>query len=336
MGHRIGKAHHPRKGSLGYSPRVRASRPYPRIVTWPAVKEPKLLGFAGYKAGMRHAIFVDNSTTSITKGDVISVPVTILDVPKIKVYAIRVYDVNKRYQKNCIAQITSDKSDKELARKISVPKKHKNPEEECKKMEASIGDKTDVTALVYTLPKGRVGKKKPEIFEIGIGGNNIKEKFDYAKSVLGKEVSVKDVIKAGDQIDIFAVTKGKGFQGPVKRFGVKLQSDKTSSTRRGTAVIGPDRPRKVSWRIAMGGQMGYHNRYDLNKQVLKIGDNGSEISPVNGFLNYGNVSGDYVIIRGSIPGAAKRLIRLRLAVRPNKTIPNKAPELLRISGVEKK
>lgn len=336
MGHRIGKAHHPRRGSLAFSPRVKAKRAYPSISNWPKSHEPKLLGFAGYKAGMSHVTFVDNSATSTTKGDVISVPVTILDVPKIKIFSIRFYAKNKRLQKNCVLQITTDKLDKELARKISVPKKHKNPEEEIKKAEAKISEFEDVTALVYTLPKGITGKKKPEIFEIGIGGKDVKSKFDFAKTILGKEISIKDVIKPGEQVDIIAATKGKGFQGPIKRFGVKLQSQKTSSTRRAVAVIGPDRPRKVSWKIGMGGQMGFQNRFDFNKQVLKIGEKGAEVTPKAGFLSYGNVLGDYVILRGSIPGAAKRLVRMRLAIRPNSSIPAKAPDLLTISKVEKK
>jgi len=336
MGHRIGKAHHPRRGSLAFSPRVRAKRPYPLINNWPKSPEPKLLGFAGYKAGMSHVTFVDNSATSTTKGEVISVPVTILDVPKIKVFSIRFYAKNKRYQRNCVLQITTDKFDKELSRKISVPKKHKNVEEELKKAEAKVGEFEDITALVYTLPKGIAGKKKPEIFEIGIGGKDVKSKLDFAKGHLGKELSIKDVIKPGEQVDIIAVTKGKGIQGPVKRFGVKLQSRKTSSTSRAVAVIGGDRPRKVSWKIAMAGQMGYHNRFDLNKQVLKIGEKGTDVTPKAGFLSYGNVNGEYIILRGSIPGAVKRLIRMRLAIRPNRSIPTKAPELLSISKVGSK
>jgi large subunit ribosomal protein L3 len=336
MGHRIGKAHHPRRGSLAFSPRVRSKRAYGRITTWPAISEAKLLGFAGYKAGMTNVTFVDNSATSTTKGDIISVPVTVLDVPKLRVFSIRFYAPNKRYQKNCVLQVSTDKTDKELARKLSLPKKAKAPEEALKKAEAMLPDVSDVTVTVYTLPKGRFGKKRPEIFEVGLGGNDAKTKFDYAKSILGKELSVKDVIKPGDQVDILAVTKGKGIQGPVKRFGVKLQSAKTDTTRRAVAVIGPDRPRKVSWRIAMAGQMGFHTRFDSNKQVLRVGENGTEVTPKRGFLGYGKISGDYLVLRGSIPGSSKRLIRMRFSVRPNHFIPNKAPELLTIRGVAKK
>lgn len=336
MGHKIGKAHHPRRGSLGFSPRVRAKRHYPRIKTWPKTTEPKLLGFAGYKAGMAHVKFVDNSPTSTTKGEIISVPVTILDVPKIKILAIRLYGINKRNQKNCVMQITTDKFDKELSRKIFLPKKAKSLEEQLKKAEEMLQDIVDVDVLVYTLPKGRAGKKKPEIFEIGIGGTDVKAKFEYAKSILGKEISVKDVIKPGDQVDVVAVTKGKGFQGVIKRIGGKLQPEKTSATIRGIAVIGADVPRKVSWRVPMAGQMGFHTRTELNKQVLKIGENGSEVTPKAGFLSYGVISGEYMILRGSIPGATKRLVRMRLAVRPNKKIPNKAPEIIWISGVVRK
>ncbi|HDI53041.1 MAG TPA: 50S ribosomal protein L3, partial [Candidatus Bathyarchaeota archaeon] len=43
----------PRRGSMAYSPRKRAKSIAGRIRFWPEVEEgPRLLGFAGYKAGM--------------------------------------------------------------------------------------------------------------------------------------------------------------------------------------------------------------------------------------------------------------------------------------------
>ncbi|MCK5630480.1 MAG: 50S ribosomal protein L3, partial [Nanoarchaeota archaeon] len=59
-----------------------------------------------------------------------------------------------------------------------------------------------------------IGKKKPEMFEIAVGGNK-EDQLNYAKSMLGKEINVADVFKGGQQLDIHAITKGKGVQGPV-------------------------------------------------------------------------------------------------------------------------
>ena len=81
----------PRKGSLQFHPRVRAKRLYQSISTYPVTDKPKVLAFAGYKSSMLHAIVVDGSKGSPTFGQEISVPVTVLDCPPLKVIGIRAY-----------------------------------------------------------------------------------------------------------------------------------------------------------------------------------------------------------------------------------------------------
>jgi large subunit ribosomal protein L3 len=46
-----------------------------------------------------------------------------------------------------------------------------------------------------------------------------------------------------------------------------------------------------------------------------MGENGSEITPAGGFLHYGVLNSPYVLIKGSIPGPTKRLVRIRPAIR---------------------
>ncbi|MBW2999343.1 50S ribosomal protein L3, partial [Candidatus Woesearchaeota archaeon] len=75
----------PRSGSMQYWPRKRAKRAYARVRSWAAGKEPKLLGFAGYKAGMSHISFTDPRKSSTTKGMEITWPVTIIECPPVKV-----------------------------------------------------------------------------------------------------------------------------------------------------------------------------------------------------------------------------------------------------------
>ena len=48
--------HQPRKGSVAFSPRKRAAKETPRIKSWPQTDDPQLLGLAGYKDGMTHAL----------------------------------------------------------------------------------------------------------------------------------------------------------------------------------------------------------------------------------------------------------------------------------------
>lgn len=65
----------------------------------------------------------------------------------------------------------------------------------------------------------------------------------------------------------------------------------------------------------MPGQMGFQQRTEFNKRIIKIGENADEINPAGGFLHYGLVRNNYVLIKGSIPGPAKRLVRIRSATR---------------------
>ena len=82
------KKHRPRKGSLQYWPRKRASRIYPKIRSWS--DKTKILGFAGYKVGMTHIGIIDNSN-STTKGLLISCPATIIECPPLKSLSLRFY-----------------------------------------------------------------------------------------------------------------------------------------------------------------------------------------------------------------------------------------------------
>lgn len=314
----------PRSGSLQYWPRKRAKRQYARIRSWAKLQESKLLGFAGYKVGMSHALITDNKKTSMTKGQEIFCPLTIIECPPLKTASIRFYK-NTTYGLKLFSEIFSEKLDKELERKITLPKKIK------KKIE-DIKDFDDITMLVYTQPKlTGIGKKKPEIFEVAIGGNK-EEKIKYAKEKLGKEINVNEVLVGGQQLDIHSVTKGKGFQGAVKRFGISIRSHKSEKGIRTPGSLGGWKGQAhFMWKIAHAGGMGGHLRTEHNKWLLKIGDKANEINMKGGFLGYGVVKNPYILIKGSIPGPKKRLIRFNFPTRPDRRIPNEAPAIQYIS-----
>ena len=164
-----------------------------------------------------------------------------------------------------------------------------------------------------------------------IGGGTIQQQFEYAKQLLGKTVAPEEVFKDGQYIDVAGVTVGKGFQGPVKRWGVTKLQHKGRKTKRGIATLGPWNPHHLMYSIARAGQMGYHQRIEFNKRILKIGKDGKEVTVKGGFVRYGEVNGPYMIIEGSIPGVEKRQIRLRVPARPPTEVPDIAPPLTYIS-----
>ena len=314
------KAKKPRSGSMQYWPRVRSKRPYARVKSWPMAKEPKLLGFAGYKVGMTHIGFIDNKKTTLTKGEEINCPVTVIECPPLKTSSIRFYKKTNSGLK-IVSEIFAEKLDKELERKINISKKKKRKIEDIK-------DYDDLRILAYTQAKlTTIGKKKPEIFEIAIGGDK-EAKLAYAKNILGKEISIKDVFKEGQQIDIHAITKGKGFQGAVKRFGIGLKHHKSEKGRRTPGSLGGWKAQgHFLYRVAHAGQLGYHLRTVYNNWLLKISDKPGEINQKGGFLHYGIVKNPYILVKGSIAGPVKRLVRMVTSIRPNRKIPTEAPSI---------
>jgi len=84
---------------------------------------------------------------------------------------------------------------------------------------SSLKDKTrEIRILASTQPKlASLERNTPDIIEIKVGGGSIDQQLEYAKELLGKTVSASQVFKPGESIDLAGVTKGKGFQGVVKR-----------------------------------------------------------------------------------------------------------------------
>ena len=323
----------PKRGSRAYGPRKRAQSQTPRLDSWPDIGgAPKIQGFAGYKAGMTHAFIVDKRAKSTTSGMELQVPVTVIEVPPMKIAAVRFYE-NTILGLKTAGEVWASDVEPLLSKRLCVPKNHN---------EGSFGryegmDVEDVRVLAYTQPKMITGvpKKVPDLMELRIGGGKIEERIAYAKEILGKEMQVTDFAAEGALIDVIAVTKGKGFQGVTKRWGVKLLSHRNSKHRRGIGNLGPKRPGYVRGTVPGSGQMGYHQRTEFNKKIIKVGQDGGEINPKGGFLNYGEVRGTYVLIHGSVPGPTKRLIRFRDATRAPAKADTSAADITYISTESK-
>jgi large subunit ribosomal protein L3 len=223
--------------------------------------------------------------------------------------------------------------DKSMAQKLGMKSPKNTSLEDAKKR---TNEYVDVTALAFADPKElEVGIKKQIRFEMPVGGKNVEEKFSFLEKNIGKEVKASELFAPGDFIDVMSISKGKGWQGPVKRFGVAKQRRKATGKVRHVGTLGPWHPPKVLFSVPQEGHMGFNYRTELNKRVMKLGSvqDAESVTPKGGFLNFGKIRGDYLLIDGSIPGPAKRLVRLRKSVRPKKKA--LAPRLTYISTSSK-
>lgn len=314
------KINTPRKGSLAFSPRKRAQSQVPKYKSWPEYEGvPVLQGFAGYKVGMTHVVMVDDHKNSPTEGKDIMVPVTVIEIPAMKVAAIRAY-TRDTYGRHPMTEVWTDTPDPFLAKRITLAKKYDGKTAH-KAIQDAIneGRVAEIFVLMHTAPEmiSGIPKKVPDLMEVRVAGGPIESRYEYASGLLGKEVDISGIIKSGSYADITAVTTGKGTQGPVKRWGIKLRKRKHSrgGKKRHIGNLGPWNPHHVRWQVPQTGQMGYHQRTEFNKRILRIGEDGTDITPSGGFLHYGVIRNPYVLVKGSIPGPAKRLVRIRPATR---------------------
>lgn len=106
---------------------------------------------------------------------------------------------------------------------------------------------------------------------------------------LGQELKVEEIFKEGDFVDVSGTTKGKGFQGVVKRHnfgGVGQQTHGQHNRLRAPGSIGgASYPARVFKGMRMAGRTGGNNAKVTNLQVLKI-------MPER----------NLIVISGSIPG----------------------------------
>ena len=316
MGHRKHSA--PRRGSLAYLPRSRARSFESRIRTWPVVnsEKPILLGFAGFKAANIRVITIDDREKTPNFGKPLFNSATVISTPPFRIIGFRGYEKTS-YGFNSIFDVYASELPKEMQRKTrakSIP-----IESALSKAQQKIDQTSLLMALGAVIPRDAgLSQKKPFIFEIGVGGGDIKSQFDYLKDLLGKEIKFTDLFQIGSYVDVSAITKGKGIEGPITRWGVKKKQHKSRKTVRALGTLGPISPATIMYTVPRAGQRGLHQRLEYNKRILISGNTSEKDQDLvhpGGFNHFGVVKGDYVVIKGSVPGAVKRLVKIRYPVR---------------------
>ena len=328
----MGRRRHsaPRRGSLAYLPRGRAKSFEARIRAWPEVNsdEPKLLVHAGFKAGCVQIVNIDDREKTPNYGKQLVSLGTVIVTPPILIVGIRGYskDVDGKHAR---FDLYADNLPKNISQLI----KPKNKEGLLEQLEKSFKKISEVYAIIAIIPRNAgLEQKKPYIFEASVKGGDIKKQFTFVKELLGKEVKIDQVFEAGVTVDTAAITKGKGWEGPITRWGVKRKQHKSRKSVREVGSLGPISPQYVMYTVPRAGQRGLHQRIEYDKKIMVMDNTENikyKINPKGGFKHFGNVSGDFIILRGSVPGTYNRLIKLRSQIR---NIPKKItkPDILEV------
>lgn len=330
MGHRKYSA--PRRGSVAFRPRARAKSLEARVRTWPqtVVEKSSLLGFAGFKAGGIHVLTIDDREKTPNFGKQLLNPATVIVTPPVRVIGFRGYKKDL-YGQHAIFDVYAKDLPKELPRKFDA----KTSDESIAKAESMLGNASSIMAIVAVSPNSiGLSQKTPFVFETAVSGKDIKSQYEYLKSVLGREVKASDIFQVGQNVDVFGITRGKGVEGPITRFGVKRKQHKSRKSVRAVGTLGPISPAVVMYTVARQGQRGFHQRTEYNKRILIMSntekDGQNSINPSGGFKHFGLVKGDYIVVRGSVPGVPKRLVKMRQPIRnvPKKVLEPKVLEVV--------
>jgi len=348
MSHRKFSA--PRHGSLKFLPKKRCVRPRGKAKSFPkddASQPIHLTAFIGFKAGMTHVVrTAEKPGSAINKKEVVE-PVTIIETPALKVVGVTGYietPDGPRSIKTVWAAHLSDEVKRRFYRRWYSSKK-KAFSKASKRWESDEGKASierdlnmlkkyavSIRAICHTQMKGlSLRQKKAHIMEIQVNGGSVAEKVDWCKDHFEKDVPVNTVFSEAEMIDCIGITKGRGYHGVTSRWHTKKLPRKTHKGLRKVACIGAWHPSRVAFSVARSGQKGYHHRTEINKKVYRVGagyhtvdgkdvrNNGAtaqdvtdkSINPVGGFVHYGLVKNDFVMIKGGVMGPKKRAITLR-------------------------
>jgi large subunit ribosomal protein L3 len=137
---------------------------------------------------------------------------------------------------------------------------------------------------------------EPKRFLREIRGVNVS---DYT---LGQVIGA-DIFEEGEIVDVTGTSKGKGFQGVIKRYNqTRGPMGHGSQYHRGVGSLGTMRPMHVLKGKKLPGQMGNVTRTVQNLEIIQV-----------------DMENNCILVKGNVPGAKKSLVIIKTAVKnPNK------------------
>ena len=138
---------------------------------------------------------------------------------------------------------------------------------------------------------------------------------DISAYTLGQEVKA-DLFLAGEMVDVTGISKGKGYQGVIKKNNQhRGPMSHGSKYPRGVGSLGTMRPMRVMPGKALPGHMGAEQVTIQNLEIIKV-----------------DTEDNYILVKGSIPGPKKSMVIVKSAVKTDKT--NDAFDLISYEEVE--
>jgi len=297
----------------------------------------------GYKAGMTHIVReLDKPGSKMHKKEVVEA-VTIIETPPMIVVGVVGY-IHTPKGLRALTTVWASHVGEEFKRRFykrwykskkkaftKYAQKYAEKKGEIEKDLARLKKYSAIVRIIAhtQVRKVRIGQKKAHVCEIQVNGGTIAQKVDFAVALFEKQIPIDAIFHESDMLDIISVTKGHGYEGVTKRWGVRKLPRKTHKGLRKVACIGAWHPARVSWSVPRAGQRGHFHRTEANKKIYRVGKaddakNGSteydltekKITPLGGFPHYGVVNEDYVMLKGCVSGPRKRAITLRKAIYP--------------------
>ena len=153
------------------------------------------------------------------------------------------------------------------------------------------------------IEKKTIEKSNGQKREVYTAGRFLKEfRFENAADYSVKDEIKADIFAEGDKVDATAISKGKGFQGAIKRHGQSrgpMAHGSKFHRHQGSNGSSSD-PSHVFKGKGMPGHMGAKQITTQNLEVVK-----------------GDVENGLILVKGSVPGPKKALVTLKETVKTN-------------------
>ncbi|MBO1005414.1 50S ribosomal protein L3 [Pseudogracilibacillus auburnensis] len=115
---------------------------------------------------------------------------------------------------------------------------------------------------------------------------------------VGQEVKV-DIFAEGDLVDVSGISKGKGFQGVIKRHGYSRgPMSHGSRHHRAPGSLGPVDPARVFKGKKLPGQTGVERITIQNLPIVKV-----------------DVERNLILVKGNVPGPKKALVEIKTGIK---------------------
>jgi len=134
---------------------------------------------------------------------------------------------------------------------------------------------------------------------------------------LGDEVKA-DIFEVGEMVDVTGTTKGKGFQGNIKKYNQSRgPMGHGSKYHRGVGSLGTMLPKRVFKGRGLPSHMGVNTVTIQNLEIVDV-----------------DLENNAILVKGNIPGPKKGLVMIKSAVKNNGKV-NKRAELVNYNKEEK-